>query len=443
MRKILLLLLSFVHFSFIFCVNIQLPVPEGENGREIDLDGIDTISQMPLSEASRFAEVITDAIKEDEPLKKSESSIKSKYFYHYYAADSIDQYLKHQILKLGEARPQDPVNRQPIKRIYFYTYKEGQMRRDELVLEPPFAIQEEVIVHQPSDPLEDLLQELRPDARRDRYDQASQTLDLSDLSLEDENIPEDFLTRLTIILPDLKTLDISDNQLKTLPDSIGNLANLEYLLVDENQLKTLPVSIGNLANLKELHVCYNQLKTLPVSIGNLANLQKLVVMNNQLKTLPDSIGDLANLKTLFVDKNQLKTLPDSIGNLANLKTLSISDNQLQALPDSIGNLANLKNLDISDNQLQALPDSIGNLANLKNLDISDNQLRLSTLPDSIGNLANLKKLAISDNKLKTLPDSIGKLDKLRNLFVNGNPDLVISDNLRDKLSENRVKLIEN
>ena len=49
------------------------------------------------------------------------------------------------------------------------------------------------------------------------------------------------------------------NQLKSLPDSIGNLTNLKYLNLSKNQLKDLPESIGKLKKLQRLHLYGNQL----------------------------------------------------------------------------------------------------------------------------------------------------------------------------------------
>jgi internalin A len=43
---------------------------------------------------------------------------------------------------------------------------------------------------------------------------------------------------------------------------------------------------------------YNQLKELPESIGNLINLTELTLNNNRLNELPESIGSLTNLTEL-------------------------------------------------------------------------------------------------------------------------------------------------
>jgi hypothetical protein len=164
------------------------------------------------------------------------------------------------------------------------------------------------------------------------------------------------------------------NQLTELPESIGNLTNLEELNLSNNQLTALPESIGNLTNLRTLNLGFNQLTTIPVSIGNLTNLGTLNLGFNQFTALPESIGDLTNLVELNLTENQLTELPESIGNLTNLITLYLGYNQLTALPESIGNLTNLEQLILTENQLTELPESIDNLPNLEELDFTDNPL---------------------------------------------------------------------
>ncbi|MHA1386077.1 MAG: leucine-rich repeat domain-containing protein, partial [Candidatus Helarchaeota archaeon] len=73
----------------------------------------------------------------------------------------------------------------------------------------------------------------------------------------------------------------------------------------DNQLTTLPESIGNLKSLKELYLEGNELTTLPESIGNLKSLKELYLRNNKLTALPESLGGLDNLKTLYLAGNPL------------------------------------------------------------------------------------------------------------------------------------------
>ncbi|GLJ38796.1 hypothetical protein SUGI_0790870, partial [Cryptomeria japonica] len=199
------------------------------------------------------------------------------------------------------------------------------------------------------------------------------------------------------------SLNISCDQLKTLPESMGDLSSLTSLTIPCNQLKTLPESIGDLSSLTSLTIACSELKTLPQSMGDLSSLTSLTVSCNQLKTLPESMCDLSSLTSLTISCNQLKTLPQSMGDLSSLTSLTISCYQLKTLPESMDDLSSLTSLTIFCYQLKTLPKSMGNLCSLTQLDIN-NCDELETLPESLSHLSSLARLKIMGcRKLGSLP----------------------------------------
>ncbi|KAJ6355026.1 hypothetical protein OIU77_005591 [Salix suchowensis] len=86
----------------------------------------------------------------------------------------------------------------------------------------------------------------------------------------------------------LKILDARLNNLRSLPEDLENLVNLEVLNVSQNfqYLETLPFSIGLLLSLVELDVSYNKITALPDSMGCLRKLKKLSVEGNPLISPP-------------------------------------------------------------------------------------------------------------------------------------------------------------
>ena len=201
-------------------------------------------------------------------------------------------------------------------------------------------------------------------------------------------------------------------------------------LTDLTGLQNIP----NINQVTNLNLSNNQLQTLPDTIFNsLPNLRSLYLDNNQLQTLPDTIfNNLNNLQELRLNNNQLQpTLPATLFNgLDTLMFLSLGNNQLRTLPATIFNsLMILLELQLNNNQLQTLPETIFNrLGSLQVLDLRGNpfdQKFIPTLMDMIRRITHLEKLngMQKDQALRYFPfptlkqltaDNIAKnLDKYR------------------------------
>lgn len=109
---------------------------------------------------------------------------------------------------------------------------------------------------------------------------------------------------LPIRLPHLNYLDLSYNQLETLPDTFGLLFHLETLNLKFNCIKTLPNSFYRLIKLSKFDISHNRLKTLSNDIIYLERLTKFNVSFNKLKSLPVPVGGLKSLKVLLANNNR-------------------------------------------------------------------------------------------------------------------------------------------
>ncbi|MBL8828369.1 MAG: leucine-rich repeat domain-containing protein [Planctomycetaceae bacterium] len=161
---------------------------------------------------------------------------------------------------------------------------------------------------------------------------------------------------------------------------------------------------------KELKLDLGQmgLTELPESLGQLTQLQSLNLSRNRLTMLPESLGELTQLESLELCRNQLTVLPESLGQLTQLRSLNLSKNQLTVLPEALGQLTRLQSLNLGDNQLTALPESFSKLTKLRSLDLSNNQL--TTLPESLGGHTRLRDvlILISGNNALGIPREILK-----------------------------------
>ncbi|XP_051540678.1 transforming growth factor beta activator LRRC32-like [Myxocyprinus asiaticus] len=255
-------------------------------------------------------------------------------------------------------------------------------------------------------------------------------------------------------LPRLLYLDLSYNQLKSVPSSFfGSMESLETLNISNNCLESFSVdSESPLNTLKTLDISFNNLHNLSFGERTLAALEVLHLQGNALSTLDGSIfSRLPSIRSLHLQQNQLSIcssqLDPAIGCvfLSRIPTLSylyLSDNNLFSIPQSAfqgsplhildlslnpgvevsplflsGLETTLSHLSLRGNQLQTLPVDFTHFRNLKSLDLSVNRLSGLSLwsRDS-----SVESLNLQNNSLVTLsPDTLQKA--LRILYVGSNP----------------------
>lgn len=116
-------------------------------------------------------------------------------------------------------------------------------------------------------------------------------------------------------MTDLLFLDLSNNDLETLPPQTRRLANLQTLILNNNplghfQFRQLP----SLLNLETLHMRNTQrnLNNFPSTIDNLTNLTDLDLAQNEITKIPDAIFCLPNLKRLNLSENEITELSAGI-----------------------------------------------------------------------------------------------------------------------------------
>jgi len=168
----------------------------------------------------------------------------------------------------------------------------------------------------------------------------------------------------------IKDLKKTGNRISIYRTNIEQISNkyskyengeITELILSGSELKSLPETIGDLTTLKKLTMYKTQLTSLPETIGNLTSLKELTLMDNRLSSLPASIGNLSSLQILELSRNKLESLPASIGNLSSLQILNLHWNKLESLPVSIGNLSSLQILELTKNNFEVVPASLDTL----------------------------------------------------------------------------------
>ncbi len=170
-----------------------------------------------------------------------------------------------------------------------------------------------------------------------------------------ENLTE-FPLEILELADSLEILDLSNNQLSSLPQEFAQLKQLRIAFFNNNQFEEFPEVLAACPNLSMISFKENRLKTISES-ALFPTIRWLILTNNQLTTLPKSIGNLNRLQKCMLAGNQLESLPDELANCQNLELLRLAANQLQSLPAWLFTLPRLTWLAYAGNPCAQATDS--------------------------------------------------------------------------------------
>lgn len=125
-----------------------------------------------------------------------------------------------------------------------------------------------------------------------------------------------------------ENLDLSFYNLKEFPARILKLKNLRYINLSNNQINSIPSKFWNLTKLESVNIGWNNIKTISDSIKNLSNLKILVLSSNKLDSLPKAITELKKLEKLEISWNNIQKLPSNLFDSNNIKELLCYQNPL-------------------------------------------------------------------------------------------------------------------
>jgi len=157
-----------------------------------------------------------------------------------------------------------------------------------------------------------------------------------------------FPSEIFSLADSLEILDLSNNQLKTLPNELKQLKKLKIIFASNNDFEILPVSLGQCENLEMIGFKNNKIKQVPAT-SLPAKLRWLILTDNQITSLPDTLGERSRLQKLALAGNQLSELPANLRQLHNLELVRVSANQLTQFPDQLLGLPKLAWLAFSGN----------------------------------------------------------------------------------------------
>ncbi|XP_072230938.1 transforming growth factor beta activator LRRC32 [Leuresthes tenuis] len=302
-------------------------------------------------------------------------------------------------------------------------------------------------------------------------------LNISRNQLQTVNVTGSKEKQSNLIFNHLKYLDMSYNQLKSIPEHLffKCMGSLEVLNMSNNCIRSFSVTHKSLLKtVKVINLSYNSLQSLNFGENTLRSLKRLFLQGNDLSVLdPQIFQRVSSIKYLHLEQNNVKicgseqnqheqTLTDqnhwdppgcvSFSSVPNLHFLYLSENNLRTLPENAFVDTPLKLLDLSlnpgldmhkgslsglehslvhlllrENNISSLNTDLSSLKSLKHVDLSTNQL--NTLP-MWNKDSSIESLNLRNNKLVTLDhQTILALEhSLKTLYMGTNP-LSCCDNL--------------
>ncbi|WP_429065677.1 leucine-rich repeat-containing protein kinase family protein [Aeromonas veronii] len=162
-----------------------------------------------------------------------------------------------------------------------------------------------------------------------------------------ENLTE-FPSEILSLKETLEVLDLTGNQLSTLPDELAGFGKLRIIFCSENRFTELPEVLGRCPALTMVGFKANRIAT--VSAKALpAGLRWLILTDNAIEQLPDELGQCDALQKLMLAGNRLRELPASLANCRNLELLRIAANRIERFPEWLLSLPRLSWLAYSGN----------------------------------------------------------------------------------------------
>ena len=184
------------------------------------------------------------------------------------------------------------------------------------------------------------------------------------------------------------------NGLKSLPNEIGRLKNLETFFIANGDIETLPDSIERLSSVTDFEV-YNCSKMLkfPQVIARMENLTSVnLSANPQWEDVDEGLRILASgpagkeIQILYMNECSLTVLPKEINQMTKLGMLSVASNKIHTIESAYPDLS-FTQLFLDNNQITSIPHAVG----------ADGKRRFFKIED-------VETFSCSYNKIKLFPD---------------------------------------
>jgi len=147
----------------------------------------------------------------------------------------------------------------------------------------------------------------------------------------------------------------------------------------------------------------------------------LVPLSPPLSKFPENIYNFKYLDELIMNRTEISTLPEGISSLKKLRYLDLQENYLKTLPNDISTLKSLEILNIGFSYCLNQKNIFNQIKSLESLRVLQNSgNKLDILDKSISSLKSLKRVDLSCNDFTEIPKQLYSLSNLETINVSNN-----------------------
>ena len=226
-----------------------------------------------------------------------------------------------------------------------------------------------------------------------------------------------------------KTLNMTDNHITSLPrNAFSHLTRVQTIYLNRNRISSVDPTAFSGLYLYTLDLSHNQLQTVPESLKNLNRLRELRLEFNPIKQFQPSVEFFAylgsTLQALHFGSPDLQAWPAHLNLMRYLKTLSVHGFKMTSLPqDAFNGLSNLQNLNLENTGLPGIPASVCNIHTLKSLNFTANHISGGGHLFPSCHMQQLTSLYLDGTSLTSFPSIFSMFPSMDKLYIHNNPGL--------------------